>query len=96
MSEKSRDDVQSGELPESGGEGLATWKKFLDLWQDPVDPTDVIVTERAGHAREIAASTHDRDLFVAVGGDGTANEIMSGIMTRAEPRPRHGGQPFSH
>ena len=71
-----------------GGTGLAAWERFLDLWQEPVEPGDVIVTERAGHAREIAASRDDRDLFVAVGGDGTANEIMSGIMTRDEPRPR--------
>lgn len=71
-----------------GGAGIAAWNRFQSLWPDPIDPDDVIVTKRAGQAREIAASRDDHDVLVAVGGDGTANEIMSGIMERQEPRPK--------
>ena len=44
--------------------------------------TEVIWTERTGHASEIAYSLRNRDdldLVVAVGGDGTMNEVASGL-----------------
>jgi YegS/Rv2252/BmrU family lipid kinase len=71
-----------------GGAGITAWKQFQTLWPDPIDPEDVIVTERAGQAREIAAVRDDHEVLAAVGGDGTANEIMSGIMEHQEPRPK--------
>jgi diacylglycerol kinase (ATP) len=38
-------------------------------------------TERPGHAVEIATGAADKyDVLVAAGGDGTANEVLSGIM----------------
>lgn len=41
--------------------------------------TETAVTERAGHARELAASHgSDNALLVAFGGDGTANEVLNG------------------
>jgi diacylglycerol kinase (ATP) len=36
-----------------------------------------LFTERVGHAQEIAADHSDKDIIVAVGGDGTINEIAS-------------------
>ncbi len=44
-------------------------------------------TERAGHAIELAslASANDR-LVVAVGGDGTVNECVNGLMRSPNPR----------
>lgn len=71
-----------------GGSGIRTWEEFKAQWADPIDPEDVIVTERAGQAREISASRDDRQILVAVGGDGTVGEIMSGIMDRQGPQPR--------
>jgi diacylglycerol kinase (ATP) len=71
-----------------GGKGTAAWEAFKTLWPDPIDPEHVMVTERPGHAREIAASIKGYDTLVAVGGDGTLGEIMSGIMDRPGPRPR--------
>jgi len=46
---------------------------------------EVIVTERGGHAREAAAALARRgvDLVVAWGGDGTINEVGSGLVFTA-------------
>ncbi len=43
---------------------------------------EVRYTERAGHAREIAAEAAQRgvDVVVAVGGDGTVNEVASSLV----------------
>lgn len=70
-----------------GGMGPKAWEKFKTLWPQQIDSEQVIVTERLGHAREIAASSEGYDILTAVGGDGTAGEIMSGIMEHQEPRP---------
>jgi YegS/Rv2252/BmrU family lipid kinase len=42
-------------------------------------PIDIVVTERAGHARELAKAAVDRGarLVIAWGGDGTINEVAS-------------------
>jgi diacylglycerol kinase (ATP) len=71
-----------------GGKGTAAWEAFKMLWPDPIDPDHVMVTNRPGHAREIATCAEGFDIFVAVGGDGTIGEVISGIMDREEPRPR--------
>lgn len=44
---------------------------------------EIVCTERAGHAREIAARP-GADIVVAVGGDGTVNEVLNGLP---EPFP---------
>jgi YegS/Rv2252/BmrU family lipid kinase len=66
----------------SGGQGEVTWNRFQSLWPDTIDPQDVIITEGPGHAREVAASAAGYDTLATVGGDGTVNEIMNGIMER--------------
>jgi diacylglycerol kinase (ATP) len=66
----------------SGGQGEVTWNRFQSLWTDTIDSADVIITEGPGHAREIAASAVGYDTLATVGGDGTTNEIMNGIMER--------------
>jgi YegS/Rv2252/BmrU family lipid kinase len=71
-----------------GGSGPAAWESFQEQWPDPIDPQDVLVTQRPGHAREIAVAAEDYDILAAVGGDGTAGEILSGIMEHPEPRPK--------
>jgi len=49
-------------------------------------PFDVAFTERPGHATEIArAATADRERVVVLGGDGTLNEVVNGLI--AEDRP---------
>ena len=43
---------------------------------------DIVITERAGHAIQLArdAISDKKDVIVAVGGDGTANEVINGLM----------------
>jgi YegS/Rv2252/BmrU family lipid kinase len=45
---------------------------------------EILVTERGGHARELATACLDRgiDLVIAWGGDGTVNEVASGLVFR--------------
>ena len=60
---------------------------------------DVERTQYRGHARELAAAP-DADLVIVHGGDGSINEVVNGVMSRAgsafpggrPPRPpAHGG-----
>jgi len=48
----------------------------------------VLFTDHPGHARTLAASARDVDTVVCVGGDGTAGEVLSGLMSVGERRPR--------
>ena len=50
-------------------------------------PFDVVQIERRGHATELSreAVAAGYELVVALGGDGTANEVVNGLLTGAEP-----------
>jgi diacylglycerol kinase family enzyme len=45
---------------------------------------DVERTRYRGHARELAAVAR-ADLVIVLGGDGSVNEVVNGVMSRAEP-----------
>ncbi|MGW0611145.1 diacylglycerol/lipid kinase family protein [Streptomyces sp. NPDC002788] len=52
---------------------------------------EAVTTEYRGHARDLgrhAADSDDIDLVVALGGDGTVNEVVNGLL-HAGPAPRH-------
>ena len=62
---------------------------------------DVERTQYRGHARELAAAP-DADLVIVHGGDGSINEVVNGVMSRAgssfpggndppQTPPAHGG-----
>ncbi len=46
----------------------------------------LVVTEYAGHATEIAREAEEFDTVVAVGGDGTVHEVLNGIMAISDAR----------
>lgn len=68
-----------------GGIGLNAWKQFQKQWLNQIDPQETVITQRPGHAREITISADGYDVIVAVGGDGTVREVISGIMDRKNP-----------
>jgi diacylglycerol kinase family enzyme len=48
---------------------------------------DVERTQYRDHARELAAAS-DADLVIVHGGDGSINEVVNGVMSRADGRPQ--------
>ena len=69
------------------GHGNEIWKRFRSAWPETICPEDIIMTKRSGHAREIATNCRNYDIIASIGGDGTASDILSGIMDCEEPRP---------
>jgi diacylglycerol kinase (ATP) len=55
-------------------------------WIRPFGQPDLVLTERPGHAKELATAAADAgyDLIVAAGGDGTIHEVVNGLV--------HGGR----
>ncbi|CAI9091992.1 OLC1v1027119C1 [Oldenlandia corymbosa var. corymbosa] len=72
--------------PRSGkGNGRRTWEGVAPIFYQANIKAEVIVTERAGHAFNIMASTADKELnsydgVIAVGGDGLFNELLNGLL----------------
>ncbi|KAL3834664.1 hypothetical protein ACJIZ3_009400 [Penstemon smallii] len=79
--------------PKSGkGQGRNIWEAVAPLFSQAKVKTKVIVTERAGHARDVLASITNKELssfdgVVAVGGDGFFNEILNGLLLSRHKAP---------
>ncbi|XP_042036773.1 ceramide kinase-like isoform X1 [Salvia splendens] len=79
--------------PRSGkGHGCKIWETVAPLFSQAKVKTKVIVTERAGHARDMLSSITNRELnlydgVVAVGGDGFFNEILNGVLLSRHKAP---------
>jgi len=57
-------------------------------------PHETVITERPGHAVDLAAQAADFNLVVACGGDGTVHEVLNGLMAiPPEVRPALGVLP---
>ena len=69
-------------------------KKLWSFWESRLRAKevafDLAVTTRVGHGVELAAGAKDYDTVVAVGGDGTINEVLDGIMQSARSDIRMG------
>jgi diacylglycerol kinase family enzyme len=46
---------------------------------------EVVTTTHRGHAEQLAAEVSDLDLLVTLGGDGTINEVVNGLMRNGAP-----------
>lgn len=66
----------------SSGKGLKIWNRAAQLLQQETTAYKVFFTRKAGHARVLAhelSSKYAPCTIVAVGGDGTANEVIDGL-----------------
>lgn len=70
--------------PISGrGSGLKHKPLLEEFFSSHQIDYELVVTERPGHATEIARDAVERgvDVVVAVGGDGTCNEVINGLVS---------------
>lgn len=65
------------------GETGALIPVIEELLEATVDH-ETVLTDRPGHAVELARDATGFDVIIAVGGDGTAHEVLNGIMARPE------------
>ncbi len=72
----------------NGGAGIKVWEHFRRELSAAISPRDVHFTRHSHHARELASAAVGYDLIVAVGGDGTVGEVISGIMAGNPENPR--------
>ena len=58
-------------------------QRFLDMTARS-SQFDLVLTERMGHAKELAARTQGYRTVIALGGDGVIHEVVNGLMTQDE------------
>lgn len=63
--------------PQAGFRKIEEWKSLI--FAKFGDKAEIRLTERAGHATEIARE-YENSVIYAVGGDGTINEVMNGLV----------------
>ena len=63
-----------------------SWKDSEKFLQDGGLEVEALVTERPGHAIDLAREAAEKGerQFIAVGGDGTIHEVMSGLLRYAD------------
>ena len=73
-----------------GGRLGKRWPELADLLQRQF-PFDVVHTERAGHATDLVreALRGGAERIVAIGGDGTVNEVVNGFFADGKPFAPH-------
>lgn len=72
-----------------GGRSGRAWPDLRRQVEDALGPIDFALTTNAGHAIELAsaAAQDGRDRVIAVGGDGTLNEVVNGVLRARERQP---------
>lgn len=56
-------------------------QRFLDMTAR-ASQFDLVLTERMGHAKELAAQAQGYRTVIALGGDGVIHEVVNGLMTQ--------------
>ena len=71
-----------------GKKGPKILKKVLPLFEENKIELKIIETEYAGHNKDLAKDVdmNGYDGFCCIGGDGTLNEVVNGMMTRNDSR----------
>ena len=71
----------------AGGRGAKLWPKISAALEQRLGSVEPLFTERPDHATELTrdALAQGYDLIIAVGGDGTANEVVNGFLKDDEP-----------
>jgi len=83
-----------------GGRGARIWPRVRPILREAGWDVTESTSERRGHATELANSSR-ADIVLAVGGDGTANEVVNGLLA-SRRRPAFGvipvgtGSDFAH
>jgi len=72
------------------GKGQKLWKIWESSLRDSGMTFDSVVTQGPGDAFRICMASHDIDVLVAVGGDGTISEVLDGIIQSGNPQLRLG------
>jgi diacylglycerol kinase (ATP) len=73
--------------PQAGwGRGRRVWPQVRNVLEQTGWAVTASLTERRGHARELAQA-HDAELVVVVGGDGTAHEVINGVLAAERRGP---------
>ena len=79
--------------------GASALRRFVAAVEGALGDVDIEATERRGHAIDLAreGALGGRSAIVAVGGDGTLNEVVNGVMqARARPAAPAPSGPVAH
>lgn len=76
--------------PTAGRTGASTLRRLVAALRDHGVAAEVATTEGRGHAQHLAeeAASGGRRFVVAVGGDGTVNEVVNGLVDPVSGQPR--------